>query len=142
MSQVTREKEMTVKPESLYRAITEFESYPKFLGEVVSAKILEGDSNRAKVQFELEIVKRFKYVLEFQMQTNQLVSWKLIESDFFKTNEGHWKLSANGTGTKVEYALDVSFGFLVPGWISKKLTETSLPKMFESFEGQAKTFER
>jgi len=40
--------------------------------------------------------------------------------------------------TAVHYELDVEFGFLVPAWISRKLTEVQLPKMFESFEQEAK----
>jgi hypothetical protein len=41
-------------------------------------------------------------------------------------------------GTWVKYELEVGFGFLVPGWITKKLTESNLPQMFDKFETRAK----
>jgi len=142
MPVVKREKEMGVSVESLYLAITTFEDYPKFLPEVVGARRHEGATiEKTLVTYELEVMKRFEYTLEFSMKLNQEIKWKLVESNFFKTNEGRWLIKSKGPNeTHVEYELDVSFGFLVPGWISRKLTEVSLPKMFESFETQAKTY--
>ena len=139
MPAVKREKEMAVSVQSLYLAITNFEDYPKFLPEVVGARRHEGGNlEKTLVTFELEVMKRFEYTLEFSMKLNQEVKWKLIDSNFFKTNSGRWFLKPKGDKkTEVEYELDVSFGFLVPGWISRKLTEVSLPKMFECFETQA-----
>jgi len=143
MPRITREKLMKVAPESLFRAITEYESYPKFLPEVVSVKLLPGaTATKQKVQFEIEVVKRFQYVLEFVLKGKEEVSWKLVESNFFKTNEGAWKLEPKGKDqTQVHYELEVGFGFLVPGFVSKKLTEVSLPKMLESFEERARKLE-
>jgi ribosome-associated toxin RatA of RatAB toxin-antitoxin module len=60
-----------------------------------------------------------------------------VESDFFKTNQGKWILSPHQVGTWVKYELEVGFGFLVPGWITKKLTESNLPQMFDKFETRA-----
>jgi coenzyme Q-binding protein COQ10 len=139
MANVIREKVIPVPVDALYAAITDFEHYPDFLPEVVAAKKIAGkDPNIVRVTFTLEVVKRFDYTLEFTMTPKTEVKWALIESNFFKTNTGRWGLKANGNETQVQYELDVSFGFLVPGWISRKLTEVSLPKMFENFESQAK----
>ena len=41
--------------------------------------------------------------------------------------------------TDVQYALEVGFGFLVPKFVAKKLTEVSLPKMFDNFEVSGET---
>ena len=143
MARILRDKVMKVSPDALFRAITEFENYPKFLPEVVDVKRLSpAKGAKQKVQFELEVVKRFQYVLEFKIEGKEKVEWKLIESNFFKTNEGQWNLKAKGKKeTEVHYELEVGFGFLVPGFISKKLTEVSLPKMLESFESQAQSLE-
>jgi len=105
----------------------------------VSAKVRAGGTETSiTVDFELEVVKRFQYALQFQTKKPTEVRWSLVESNFFKTNSGVWSLKSLGAvRTSVHYELDVSFGFLVPGWITKKLTETSLPKMFDSFETQA-----
>jgi len=143
MPRITREKLMDVKPEALFRAITEYESYPKFLTEVTSVKLLPGGTaTKQKVQFNIEVVKSFQYVLEFQTKGKEEVTWKLVESNFFKANEGAWKLEPKGKNqTQVHYELEVGFGFLVPGFVSKKLTEVSLPKMLENFEERARSLE-
>ena len=138
-TKINREKELAVSAEAFYKAIVDFPSYPKFLPEVVSASILSGSTASVKrVAFELEVVKRFQYTLEFQLKPPTLVSWKLVESNFFQTNSGKWELTPMGSKkTKVFYELEVGFGFLVPGWITKRLTEVSLPKMFENYENHA-----
>jgi len=143
MARITREKVMKVSPEALFKAITEFESYPKFLPEVVGAKRLPGSTDtKVKVEFELEVMKRFKYTLEFKIKGQEEIAWKLTDSNFFKTNEGMWKLTPKGKKeTQVHYELEVGFGFMVPGFVSKKLTEVNLPKMLDSFEEQAKGLE-
>ena len=142
MAEVVRDKRMSVSQRALFSAITEFEKYPEFLNEVTGAKIIKRPSpDKVHVQFEIEVVKKFVYTLEFKLKNNSEVAWKLVESDFFKKNEGRWLLSADGDSkTAVNYELDVDVVFLVPGWIAKKLTETNLPKMFTSFESHAKTF--
>lgn len=137
---IIREKEMAVPVDSLFKAITDYKSYPKFLSEVVGVKIESEDGKgNARVTFELEVVKRFEYTLEFSAIKNEKVSWKLVKSNFFKNNEGGWHLTSLGKNqTDVKYELEVGFGFLVPGWITKKLTENSLPQMLESFEKRAR----
>lgn len=73
------------------------------------------------------------------MKGSEEVRWKLVDSDFFKKNEGRWVLKEKGNNeTEVHYELDVAVVFMVPSWIAKKLTEVNLPKMFESFEVRAK----
>lgn len=139
MAKVERSKQMDVAMGGLYQAITDVENYPKFLPEVVTAKKLSGTPEKFQVKFEIEIVKRFQYTLEFVSNGKDSVSWKLVDSDFFKKNQGSWKLTpASDKKTSVQYELEVDFGFLVPGFISKKLTEVNLPKMFEAFEQRAK----
>lgn len=129
---------MDVSRERLFQVITDYESYPKFLPEVVSAKILD-KNKKEKVLFELEVIKRFSYTLEFETDDSR-VGWKLVESNFFKENRGLWQLSkVSENEVNVHYELDVSFGFLVPSWVTKKLTETSLPAMFDRFEARAET---
>ena len=140
MAKVVREKEFAVPFDLLFETITKVEDYPEFLTEVVSAKRKPGGTPaKFEATFEIEVVKRFQYTLEFQVLSPEEITWRLCDSNFFKTNSGSWKLKATGPEkTSVDYWLNVEFGFLVPGWISKKLIEINLPKMFEAFESQAK----
>ncbi len=140
MAKVIREKKMAVSQEALFKTITEFEKYPDFLKEVVGAKVVgKRTPEKIRVQFEIEIVRKFIYILEFSIVSKNEITWKLVESDFFKQNEGRWILNSNGTHeTAVHYELEVGVVFLIPSWISNKLTEVNLPKMFDSFESRAR----
>lgn len=142
MAAVTRDKEMRVKKATLFGVIIDFERYPQFLPEVMSAQIKSGKgTNKVTVEFELEVIKRFQYLLEFHIEPQEKVSWRLKESNFFKENAGCWSLQECPQGTRAHYELSVGFGFLVPGWVTKKLTETSLPMMFALFEKRASEVE-
>jgi ribosome-associated toxin RatA of RatAB toxin-antitoxin module len=126
MPKVIREKEFLVPIKSLYKTIADFKSYPDFLPEVKSVKVGEATAERTLVEFEIEVMKQ--------------VQWKLVESNFFKTNDGKWLLKEIGPAkTHVTYELDLNLGFFVPSWVSRKLTEVNLPAMFESYEKRAKT---
>lgn len=139
MAKVVREKEMKVPLSCIWDVITDFEEYPEFAEEVVGATVQPGGTATHKVvEFELEIIKRFRYLLEFDLAPQTEVRWKLKESNFFKQNDGRWALKALGPErTRVTYELEVSFGFLVPGWVTRKLTEINLPRMLETFEARA-----
>ena len=131
---------MAVSPEALRAAITDFKSYPEFVAEVVSAKAQKPKGGKQKVSFQIEVIKSFEYTLEFDLSRENEIHWKLVDSNFFTTNEGAWILTpAKGGKTKVRYELEVGVKFLVPGFVAKKLTEVSLPKLLESFEERAKT---
>ncbi len=140
MAKVTKEKEMSVSAEALADVILDFENYPEILGEVKKAVPTWGNEKKdAKVNFELEVVKRFNYDLKFEIDYPAKISWSLMKSDFFKENRGAWIIKKLGEKRcHVTYEVEVGFGFLVPGWITKKLTEVNLPKMLEKFESAAK----
>ncbi len=140
MAKVVEHRTMAVSADALRRAILDFEKYPDFVSEVVSAKAHEKKSDGSQlVDFEIEVVKKFQYTLEFNLTNPNLLRWRLIESNFFTANEGSWELESIGDKqTKVTYSLDVGVKFLIPSWVSKKLTEVSLPRLLDSFESRAK----
>lgn len=138
-SQIHREREFKVSTQELYQVIVDFENYKTFLPEVVGSDIVSGKgSDKVRVRFEIDLMKKFAYELEFSLFPEKEVHWKLLESDFFKANQGKWILTPNTNGTHVKYELEVGFGFLVPGWITKRLTESNLPQMFDKFETRAR----
>jgi len=138
-TQIQREKVFQVPCETLYGVITDFSHYKSFLPEVVGSDVIENrDGKIIRVRFEIDMMKRFSYELEFTLTPLKEIGWKLVESDFFKTNQGRWLLQPQAQSTLVKYELEVGFGFFVPGWITKKLTENNLPQMFDKFEKRAK----
>lgn len=143
MPKVVQERTMQVKADVLKRTILDFEKYPDFVSEVVSAKPHESKTpGHQLVDFELEVIKRFQYTLEFDLNKENEIRWRLVDSNFFTANEGCWMLTPVGDQTQVRYELNVGVKFLIPGWISKKLTEVNLPRLLDSFEARAKQNKR
>lgn len=139
MPKVVQDRTMNVSMESLRRAILDFGKYPEFLSEVVSAKPQSSSDGFQKVDFEIEVIKRFRYTLEFDFSDQENIRWRLLDSNFFTANEGSWKLRAvSEKQTQVQYELNVGVKFLIPGFIAKKLTEVNLPRLLDSFEARAK----
>ncbi len=131
---------MGVSLDRLKRAILDFGKYPEFLPEVIAAKAHKASAKGfQKVDFEIEVVKRFKYTLEFDFSKAEQIRWRLLDSNFFTENEGVWLLKAvSENKTQVHYELNVGVKFLIPGFVAKKLTEVNLPHLLDSFEARAK----
>jgi ribosome-associated toxin RatA of RatAB toxin-antitoxin module len=129
---------MGVSVEALRKAILDFEGYPTFLPEVVSArKRPQGTPECTYVDFELEIIKRFQYTLVFDSHDETEIRWHLHEGKIFKRNQGRWILRPQGQRLHATYELDVELGLYVPGWVTKKLTENNLPRLLENYEARA-----
>lgn len=137
MSKVVQTKIMPVSMDTLLGVITDFERYPEFLPEVVGARTVSSGNGKATVRFELDLIKRFNYILDFDLSGGNSVSWTLASSDFFKVNTGRWSLEPEGTATKATYELEVNVGFFVPSFVARTLTEVNLPKVLSQFEARA-----
>ncbi len=144
MPKVVREKTMDVSLDALKRVILDFEKYPLFLGEVVVAKTKEAkQAGHQLVEFEIEVIKRFAYTLDFDLAGGDTIRWRLVDSNFFTANEGSWQLKAVGKDkVHATYELEVGVKFMVPGFVAKKLTEVSLPKLLDNFEARASKVSR
>jgi ribosome-associated toxin RatA of RatAB toxin-antitoxin module len=139
MAKVVQERIMGVSADALRRVILDFEKYPEFLSEVVSAKPKQAHEGFQRVEFEIEVVRRFQYTLEFDFTSENRIRWRLLDSNFFTTNDGAWILnSVAEKKTQVQYELNVGVKFLIPGFVAKKLTEVNLPRLLDSFENRAK----
>ena len=135
MSKVSLTKEVSVSMKDFYAVVADYERYPEFISEIKKAKVISGNPKR--VEFTLELMKTFHYVLEMKEKSPSEVSWKLVESNLFQKNTGGWKLKEKKGVLEATYALDVEFGFLVPSFITNPMVKRDLPKMIERFEARA-----
>jgi ribosome-associated toxin RatA of RatAB toxin-antitoxin module len=82
--------------------------------------------------------------LSYKLKINEnqaagAVNWSLLSSEFFKVNNGAWKIESLGPNQcKVTYSLEVEFNFSVPGFILKGIVKGTLPSMMNSFYERAK----
>lgn len=120
--------------EKVFSVIEDFESYPEFLSEVNSCKIVNKTDEYTDVEMEVHLMKTAKYTIRSQKESPTKLWWELLEGDLFKKNNGLWVLEAIGSQTEVTYSLDVDFKIFVPGMIAKKAVSVSLPGMMKNFK--------
>jgi ribosome-associated toxin RatA of RatAB toxin-antitoxin module len=137
MSTAKAEIDINAPLETVYDVITDFESYPEFLGETKEVEILESNAKSAKVLFKINIIRKVIYTLEIKMAAPKSVTWHLLEGDLMKKNSGKWKLSEKKGGTNAHYEIDMQFTGLVPKAVSNKLIGSSLPAMMRAFRDRA-----
>ncbi|MBL6990175.1 MAG: hypothetical protein ISR65_10375 [Bacteriovoracaceae bacterium] len=124
-----------------FDVIADYESYPEFVDGVSEIEILQAKGNVAKVQYSLNLIKKFTYVLELKQTRPTKLSWKLLSGDIFKSNEGFWELKDLGEEkTEVNYSLDVTFNIFAPKMLVKKLVTSNLPSMMQSYYKRAKNY--
>lgn len=139
MPSVSKSKIFQVPLKKLYETIIDVQSYPDFVSGVHGIKILSKDETSMKVEYQLNILKSFKYIIEMKFNPDSQVSWQLLEGDIFKKNTGSWSLKEiNAEQTEATYTLDVDFKIFAPSMIVSKLVGSNLPQMLDAFEQRAK----
>ena len=122
----------------MYKLVTDYESYPKFLQEVKACKVLKTEKGRKLVEYKVAVVKSFTYQLWITENEPNGISWTLASGDIFKASDGSWKLEDQGGKCKATYFVDATFGIFVPGPIAKTLLNVNLPTMMASYQKRIK----
>ncbi len=131
---------INVPPKVIYDIASDFENYPEFLPDVKSV-VVEKSGKNPVVTFEISVIKRIYYTLQFTLVPGKKISWTYVKGDLFKDNQGGWEFEAVGKGqTKVTYHVDVEFGIPVPSLITRKLVGSNLPSMLKRFKERAESF--
>lgn len=139
MASATRTEVVDVEIGKLYDTIIDYAKYPEFVDGVSAIKVLSQNETSAKVEYSINMIKSFKYIINTKQERPTRVSWSLDSGDLFKKNDGDWKLKDLGNGkTEVTYSLDIDFKMFAPSSILSALTDKNLPVMMNSFFKQAK----
>jgi coenzyme Q-binding protein COQ10 len=139
MPQATRTETWDAPIEKIYDVITNYENYPNFVDGCSSVEILEQTELGARVEFGLNLIKKFKYILELTHERPNRVKWSFESGAIFKMNEGLWELKDLGDGqTEVTYSLEVAVKGFAPKTIVNTLTSKNLPAMLNSYHEQCK----
>ena len=120
-------------PEQFFKIVSDYEKYPEFLQEVKSCKILKSDGNKKLVEYQVSVVKSFKYTMWMTEKPGSLVSWEFASGDMFKTSTGSWKMEEEGGKCRATYSVEATFTMFVPGPIAKALVNVNLPSMVSSY---------
>ena len=139
MASATRTEVFDIDINKLYDVIIDYAKYPEFVDGVSAIKVISQNETSAKVEYSLNVIKSFKYIVNMKMEKPTNVKWNLDSGDLFKKNDGEWKLKDLGNGkTEVTYSLDIDFKLFAPSSILSALTEKNLPVMMQSFYKRAK----
>lgn len=139
MPAATRTETWDASIDKIYEVITNYDAYPGFVDGCSSINILEQDENGARVEFGLNLIKKFKYILNLTHEKPNKVSWTFESGDIFKKNTGSWELKDLGDGkTEVNYSLEVDVKGFAPKALVNSLTQKNFPAMLKSYHEQCK----
>ena len=125
--------------EEFFKIISDYAKYHEFLSEVKKCEVVKTDGNKKLVEYNVAMVKTFKYRLWMTETAPQSITWTFDSGDIFKTSTGSWVLeSAGGDKTKATYTVDATFNLFVPGPISKALVSVNLPNMMKAYHQRVK----
>lgn len=132
---VSRDIEIKATPKQCYQVITDYKKYPEFLNEMCAIDVKKKTGDTSVVTYHIKVIKDISYTLMMKGKPHERVEWSFVEGDFMRDNHGFWQLQEIKKGvTKASYNIDIKFGLLVPGFISKKLTENHLPALLKAFK--------
>lgn len=125
-------------PEQFFKIISDYEKYHEFLPEVKKCTVLKTEGSRKLVEYNVSVVKSFKYSLWMTEIAPQTITWELASGDVFKTSVGSWKLENEAGKTRATYSVEATFGMFVPGPIANALVSVNLPNMMSSYHKRVK----
>jgi len=142
MAQAEQEKTYEVDAAKYFQAVSEYEKYPQFVDGMKKVTASRSGDGSVSAHYEFSMMsKEMTYDLAIRENPSQgEVSWTLRSSEFFKVNNGAWKIESLGPDRcKVKYSLEVEFNFPVPSFILKGVVKGTLPSMMNSFYERAKS---
>ena len=123
--------------DKVFAGLRKYERYPEYLPGVTDIAILPAKvaGSVCQVRYDINLIKKFYYVLNMFEDAPKTLSWELAESNLMKANTGSWSLKAGKKGTtEASYSLDIKFRGLVPSAVSDRIAQANLPSMFEGFQ--------
>ncbi len=127
-----------ISPECFFDAVTDYKSYPDFVGSVKHVRILKRSDGHVRAKFELHYIKTFEYTLDLYHEPYKRVWWEMVKSNLFDHIEGQWKLKRRGKHkTEVSYSTRVIPRFAAPQFIVNRLVRSNLPNMMNTFYERA-----
>ena len=115
--------EIDASAEDLYDVAADVASYPEWASAVKEVEVLESDDlgRVERARFVLEgFIKEIEYVLRYNHDRPNVLSWVSVESDDVKMLEGSYQFTETDGATEVVYSLTVEPNFTVPGFLRRQ----------------------
>ncbi len=134
MSRIETTEVFDCSVDDFFKIVTDYEKYPEFLTEVKSCRIIESHENKKLVEYQISLIKSFKYRLWMTEIAPHEISWELDSGDFFKKSSGHWNLKDEAGKTRADYCVDTQFKVFVPSPVANTLVKVNLPNMMSAYK--------
>lgn len=109
---------------AVLEVIADFEAYPEWAGQVKTAEVLsrDADGRAAEVRMVLDAgLVRDDYVLAYDWDGEDAVSWRLVRGQVMKAQDGSYRLHESSDGsTEVRYDLSVELTIPLPGLVRRR----------------------
>lgn len=119
--------------EDFYKIISDYEKYHEFLQEVKKCSVLKTEGNRKLVEYNVSVIKSFKYKMWMSETAPNAINWEFAGGDLFKTSIGSWKLENEAGKCRATYTVEATFTMFVPGPIANALVSVNLPGMMSAY---------
>lgn len=124
----SRSIEISAPPDEIMAVITDYESYPDWIGNMKDVEVRETDEQGrgTRVWYHLDAkVMDIEYVLAYTYPDEHTVSWTLEEGEQLQKLDGRYDLEPQGESTtEVTYSLEVDVAIPVPGFMKKRAAKT------------------
>jgi coenzyme Q-binding protein COQ10 len=140
LAATTQTIEINVPVSDFFEVIRDYASYPEFLSDMESVRVVSSSGGVSDVEFTLNVIKRVSYTLRLsESPARDGLRWELVEG-MFKSNDGGWALEElPGGRTRATYDVNVSVGIFVPGAIVNRLVGKTLPATLAAFKRRAES---
>jgi hypothetical protein len=126
---------INASPERCAEVACDFAAYPQWAEDVKEATVLERDaSGRAStVEYRASALGRSTH-FTLQYDYSQLpsrLSWHMVDGDIMRTIVGSYTFTPEGSGTRVDYALEIELVLPLPGFVKRRAEKRILSTLKE-----------
>jgi ribosome-associated toxin RatA of RatAB toxin-antitoxin module len=122
-------------PAEVYAVVVDFAAYPRLFSEFSSTRVLATLGQQVRVEFNVKVMISARYVLDLVCDGDACtVDWTFVEGDVVTDSRGSWRFTAEGNGTRIDYAAALEVKAPLPGFMLRRITDAilsaAIPGMF------------
>jgi ribosome-associated toxin RatA of RatAB toxin-antitoxin module len=110
--------EIAASPDEVFEAITDYESFPDWIGAVYETDVTERDKDGLGevVKFVADgKVRKIRYTLRYHYDRPGRIWWDFLDGEGIKQMDGEWSIEESGDGAAATYKVGVDAGRGIPG---------------------------
>jgi ribosome-associated toxin RatA of RatAB toxin-antitoxin module len=144
MVEVTQHVKIEASPELIFKALTTYKNYPKYMLGVRGAKVAKKlDKFTCLVVYQVALFgKDLRYTLQMRESPLKSLTWVLEESELIAHNSGAWEVTKiSNKFVELDYHLAFALNFPVPGFLLKSGAKTQVASLVRHFKDYCETGE-